>query len=437
MRGMRPSEGHRYRSLGLVFLGLHLLPGGGAHGQEIVSHDFRDPSVLPRCSVSESLTLGSIDGPDHLIFYQVEDAKRLRDGRIAVLNRGSQEVRMFSGDGRFLVSLGGPGAGPGEFSDPIELEILGTDSIVVWDWAAQRISVFDADGTFSRSIRLNRPVANPTGYFSLFAQEPPFIVAGQSVEVKPLGQLGTDHTHLIRFDGKGNLVDTVAVLPYGRRGLFEGRSRSSPLFDSRGSFSAGATILYTTSGSEPEVRALRPDGSVERVIKWHPPDRTVREEDIALAKRQRLDQMASLPDWVPRGIDAFPPEREFPAVSTVMADREGRLWVKRFPRPMDQVQTWWGFDDAGGFICAVDFPVSFKAFDVGPDYWLGRKKDELDVEYVQLWTMSGQRGPGAPKRVPDGEDETRPLPGRNPGFPLEEPADRGRACFGTDGSSGR
>ena len=400
MSGMRSGVVRGYRSVGLLFSGLLLFPGAVAYGQETVSHDFSDPAALPRCGVSESLTLGSINGPDHLLFYQVEDAKRLRDGRIAVLNRGSQEVRMFSGDGRFLVSFGGPGGGPGEFSDPIELEILGNDSIVVWDWAAQRISVFDADSTFSRSIRLNRPVANPTGYFSLFAQEPPFIVAGQSVEVKPLGQLGTDHTHLIRFDGKGNLVDTVAVLPYGRRGLFEGRSRSSPLFDPRGSFSGGAAILYTTSGSEPEVQALRPDGSVARVIKWHPPDRTVAEEDIALAKRQRLDQMASLPDWVPRGIDAFPPEREFPAVSEVMADREGRLWVKRFPRPKDQVQTWWGFDNTGDFICAVDFPVSFKAFDVGPDYWLGHKKDELDVEYVQLWTMSDQRGPGVPKREP-------------------------------------
>jgi hypothetical protein len=91
---------------------------------------------------------------------------------------------------------------------------------------------------------------------------------------------------------------------------------------------------------------------------------------------------------------------EFPAVSTVMADREGRLWVKRYPRPTAQIQTWWGFDNTGHFLCAVDFPVSFKAFDVGPDYWLGLKKDELDVEYVQLWKMSDQHGNGDPGRNP-------------------------------------
>jgi hypothetical protein len=59
---------------------------------------------------------------------------------------------------------------------------------------------------------------------------------------------------------------------------------------------------------------------------------------------------------------------------------------------MDQVQTWWGFDNTGDFICAVDFPASFKAFDVGHDYWLGVTKDELDVEYIQLWTVVRPHG---------------------------------------------
>lgn len=304
---------------------------------------------------------------------------------------------MFGPDGGYLRSFGNRGGGPGEFRDPIELEILGNDSILVWDWAAQRISVFEADGTLSRSIRLNRPVANPTGYFSLLAQEPLFVVAGQSFELKPLGELGTDRTHLVRFDGEGILVDTVAVLPYGRHGRIERTTRSSPLFNPRGSFSGGGGILYTTSGSEPEVQALGTDGSVERIIEWRSPDRTVTEEDIARAKRQRLDQMASMPVGMKRGIDAFPPEREFPAVSTVLADRNGGLWVKRYPRPLDQFQTWWGFDGAGQFICAVELPVSFKAFDVGSDYWLGLKKDDLDVEYIQLLSMTSQREP----RVPD------------------------------------
>jgi len=388
------------RIAGLILSAFLLFPGEVTYGQDVVSNDLSDPSVLPRCDVSESLILGSIDGPDYLVFYEVEDAKRLPDGRIAVLNRGSDEVRMFSGDGRFLVSLGSPGGGPGEFEDPIEIEVLGADSIVVWDWAARRISVFEADSTFFRSIRIGGAVVNPTGYFSLLSQEAPFLVAGQEPDFKPVGQLGTDRTHLVRFDVEGNPIDTIAVLPYGRRGQYEPSRRSSPLFDPRGSFSAGGGILYTTSGAEPLVRALRPDGSGERVIEWRPPDRTVTEEHIRLAKRRRMEQMASNPVWTPRALEAFPSSEEFPAVSALMADREGRLWVRQYPRPTDEDQTWWGFDVAGHFICAVDLPLSFTAFDVGPDYWLGIAKDELEVEYVQLWSMTSPRGASPPGNGP-------------------------------------
>lgn len=382
----------RNRTIGFLVWGLLSWPGGVASGQETVSHDLSDLAVLPRCGVSESLTLGSVDGSDQFVFYEVEDAKRLRDGRIAVLNRGSKEVRMFSGDGRFLVALGGPGGGPGEFGDPIEIEILGNDSIVVWDWDAQRISVFHADSAFVRSVRLTPPVGGPTGYFSLLAQEPPFLVAGQWLDRKPVGQLGTDLTPLIRFDGGGSQVDTVAVLPYRRLGTYERSSRSSPFFAPQASFSAGGGILYTATGIEPEVLARRPDGSVERIIRWSSPDRSVTKGDVDLATRKRLEQLASAPAFMRKGVGAFPPEKEFPAVATVMADRDGRLWVKRYVRPRDQVQTWWGFDRNGQFQCAAEFPLAFKALDVGPDYWLGSTKDEMDVEYVQLWAMSFQRG---------------------------------------------
>ena len=133
--GINRLQGRAYRSLGLLLSLLLLAPEKGVWSQEIVSHDFRNLAALPRCVVSESLTLGSIDGPDHLVFYQVEDAKRLPDGRIAVLNRGGQEVRMFGPDGSYLRSFGNRGGGPGEFRDPVELEILGNDSILVWDWA--------------------------------------------------------------------------------------------------------------------------------------------------------------------------------------------------------------------------------------------------------------------------------------------------------------
>ena len=54
-------------------------------------------------------------------------------------------------------------AGPAEFMDPIELDVIGGDSIVVWDWALGRLVLFGPDGSHGRSVRLQPPVVYPTG----------------------------------------------------------------------------------------------------------------------------------------------------------------------------------------------------------------------------------------------------------------------------------
>ena len=90
--GINRLQGRAYRSLGLL-LSLLLLRRKRVSG--VRRSYLMIFGIWPHCrDVSfRNRNLGSIDGPDHLVFYQVEDAQRLPDGRIAVLNRGSQEVR--------------------------------------------------------------------------------------------------------------------------------------------------------------------------------------------------------------------------------------------------------------------------------------------------------------------------------------------------------
>src|SRR5688500_18511880 len=60
-----------------------------------------------------AVEIGTGEGEDAL--YRVTSAARLRDGRIAVANAGTQQVKLFGADGRHLASLGRRGGGPGEF----------------------------------------------------------------------------------------------------------------------------------------------------------------------------------------------------------------------------------------------------------------------------------------------------------------------------------
>lgn len=94
------------------------------------------------------LEIGVVEGEEPYQLHRVGGAVRLSDGRIVVANAGSRELRVFGGGGDFLGSMGGDGEGPGEFRAPSRVRKLSGDTIMVWDQALQRISLFDARGRF-------------------------------------------------------------------------------------------------------------------------------------------------------------------------------------------------------------------------------------------------------------------------------------------------
>ena len=133
-------------------------------GIRITTSDAADRSASTVCSLAEAPdTRVASPSSGEWTLFEVEDLGRLEDGRLVVLNRSSRQLLMFGRDGEFLRSVGRRGEGPGEFVDPIELGVIGGDSIVVWDWGLGRLVLFGADGSHGRSVRLQPPVVNPTG----------------------------------------------------------------------------------------------------------------------------------------------------------------------------------------------------------------------------------------------------------------------------------
>ena len=85
-------------------------------------------------------------------FYSVRSIRRLSDGSLVVANRGSNEIRKFSSDGRFLASAGGDGEGPGEFTNLQQIELVG-DSILARD-IRSRVALFGPDLEHVQTTRL-------------------------------------------------------------------------------------------------------------------------------------------------------------------------------------------------------------------------------------------------------------------------------------------
>lgn len=128
-------------------------------GIAVVSN--RNLSDLPADSLSEKLVdIGKTEGAPEYQFFQASDGMVLRGGRIAVLNTGTQQLRFYDGQGRFLTSQGARGRGPGEYVAPYRLLPMAGDSLLVYDIGLGRFTVVDPSG--GRRGRSFRPEPRST-----------------------------------------------------------------------------------------------------------------------------------------------------------------------------------------------------------------------------------------------------------------------------------
>jgi hypothetical protein len=117
-----------------------------------------------------SITIGGSEGDAGQWLYQVTGALRLANERIVVANAGTLELLFYDRLGDRVSRVGGRGGGPGEFKSLEWISRFGSDSIVALDVLTHRVSYFDADGQFGRSVRLEPssdiPFPRAAGFFA-------------------------------------------------------------------------------------------------------------------------------------------------------------------------------------------------------------------------------------------------------------------------------
>jgi 6-bladed beta-propeller len=107
----------------------------------------------PQWTVSERPVL-EVGGPNSEVLLNPTDAIRLADGRILITDDGSQNVRVFSAAGQLLQTIGRQGFGPGEFQSVSQIDHFRLDSLAIYDYMQQQVSLFDVAGRFGRSVRV-------------------------------------------------------------------------------------------------------------------------------------------------------------------------------------------------------------------------------------------------------------------------------------------
>lgn len=342
--------------------------------------------------------IGVLQGDESYQLDRLVGAVRFADGTIAIGDFGSQEVRFFGPDGIHRSTVGGEGGGPGEFTGLSGMGRGPSNRAWAYDFSLRRLTWMDACGELGDQVHLGPepPVLNPVGPLA----DGTFVLRqlwGASA-VSETNELGfrRDPIAFVRFDGQGQLVDTL--------GLFPGRELVVTEEDGRG-----------VMGSAPMGRTT--SATIWRdhlVVGWQ----TTYELGEYTAQRE-LVRILRLPDYdlsvSPADIEAYvlgqlegvPPEDRAraraevesrrmpaarPAYGMLLTDAVGNLWVGDYA-PFPTVPGAWSvFDAEGRWLGKVGMPHRFLPWDIGGDWILGTEQDELDVEYLVVYSLQKPQG---------------------------------------------
>ena len=339
-----------------------------------------------RVSSEPSLVIGSLDGPDEEQLFRVFSAARLSDGRIAVANSGTHQVRFYLPDGRLDVALGGEGEGPGEFTFLLSVHRLSGDTLLAYDSQQQRLSVIAPDGTFLSTTRLESPVEQASmryvgsvrpglrvGRTSEFPTGG--ISDGDVIEAEDVAWWSEDGelTEALRFSRGPQIVQRYQR---GEQNMF---SIGPAPFTMTDHIAVGPEGILLASSTRFEVRFFGRSGSVTvaRYAGTHDPltaehvREFVERGDPPPEMRRRREGM----------LEALAPPEYLPAHGGMLVDVDGRPWLRRFGL---QATEWTVLDRDGSWLGSVELPPGLAAFEIGSDYVLGVRRDELEVEYVVL-----------------------------------------------------
>jgi hypothetical protein len=340
-----------------------------------------------------TLDIGLANGDPDFQFDRIAGVLRLRNGRIVVADGGSSEIRFFDQRGRFLRRTGRPGAGPGEFTMIMAMGLAGPDSIWVYDFSLRRITYlsFNGDVLGVAAIQPGLPTLGVVGRLKdgsfVFAQ---LWSSGRIAEADRSG-LRRDDVVYARYAPSGTLLDTIGVHP-GREVFLMpigGRmTMGTPPFGRTSSHTTGSETIFIGSQTTFEIGEYTAAGSPRKLIRLPDMDLDVELEDVEAVKRQQID---NAPSNERRGmreyLDAMGAPATRPAYLHFLVDSERNLWASAyatFPRkPVD----WYVFDGQGRWLGTVLMPRRFRPYAIGESWLVGVSSNDLDIEYVRLYSL--------------------------------------------------
>jgi hypothetical protein len=374
----RPTSSHRIRASLLAFAAIGTI--------DLTSADPLGGQTW-KLSAQPTVVIGA-DGDTAAQFTHVMAVARFTNGEIAVLNALPFDIRLFSPAGKFVRRLARPGAGPGELGMVWWASRSG-DSLLTYAMDQARITVFDVPRSKVATI--------------------PFVptkVPGRMLVIGRLANgswLAATWPPSLSRHPDGPYRDTT-IVGFWRSGV-EGM-RTVGTFPNLAFFADNggtefdlltANTAFLVVGNElwvgtPEIRTITVYDATAKLVRQIRIPLEPARFDAAELRRVRDRRLSS----VKRPADSARTSAMFaaskrplggPTFSRLLLGSDGRIWVEAFRLDRASSTEYVALDRTGRVVGRLTSPPGVRFSDIGADYALGVRKDENDVEIVELYTI--------------------------------------------------
>jgi hypothetical protein len=392
--------------VGSALVGLMASSCGGSRGHRpVVSTDSAGVEVVanaesgvddaPLWSLSDTPTVDirAADTADAPVLFDIVGLCETRRGRIAVGNRGTQQVLVYDSVGGLVEAFGGQGEGPDQLMSLRSIVSLGGDSIGVYDQGRQRVAVYGPDGHVARSFATTQLTVSGGSSWLTVLSDGQFILMSEArtdaigvhrsrLEAYRLSAAGAPLATLGPFEG-----DEGFVSQSGRRGgtLFGPRTQVVALRDE---------LVVGTAGV-PQLDVYDVSGRLLRVVRWPDRRRDVTTADVAHYVEAAV---AAVPEpqrpMVRQMLSATPASRRFPVYDRVLESTTGNLWVGIYSPPAltsgvarYPARRWLVVGADGAIQARLRTPEGFDMRVVDQDEVIGVYIDSLGEESVRIYAL--------------------------------------------------
>lgn len=350
------------------------------------------PSQFDATSV---VSIGSLSGDEASTFNRVDDVEVHPSGIIFVLDAGDNLVKAYDWSGQHLYSLGGKGEGPGEFLSASNL-MLWSDTVAVFDWRLQKVAKFGvANGMLhgTESMPYSVQYAGfPTASEHLSSGS--YLMLGQSGCALP--RQPTDARWRVYLAAAElGITDTIADLPRGNSLTFYGEGNSfcgAPLYPFGASpvLAASQGRLAVAMGDRGEIWVYDRPGDLQapaEMWRYEVPDILVTEEDRSAYEKQAANATPHFRAAFRKALAERGFPRAWPSVTRLLFDDEGRVWAQRGGPGDSSYRLWDVLSVEGQHVATLRFPSAVSLHAVGNGHAVGIRRDELEVQYVELFEI--------------------------------------------------